>query len=206
MTGSLYRPVKRLIDILGAIVGLTLTALLLPFIAWKIRQESPGPIFFRQPRPGLHGKTFYFYKFRSMREAYDAEGKPLPDAERILKIGAFLRKTSMDELPSFLNVLKGEMSLVGPRPLLVRYLERYTPEQARRHEVKPGVTGWAQINGRNALSWEEKFALDVWYVDHLSLWLDVKILVLTVLKVVKREGISHEGDATMHEFMGTPHA
>src|SRR5574338_309710 len=161
------------------------------------------PVFFRKPRGGYRGSVFSVYKFRTMREAYDAQGRPLPDEQRISKLGHFLRATSIDELPELLHVLRGEMSLVGPRPLMARYLERYSPEQMRRHEVLPGITGWAQINGRNALSWEDRFNLDVWYVDHRSFWLDLKILALTALKVVRREGISQEGHATMTEFMGS---
>lgn len=198
----MYRLVKRAMDILGAFVGLFFTALLYPFIWIAIQRESPGRILFAQQRPGLHGTIFTFYKFRTMREATDSEGNPLPDAERITRIGAFLRKTSLDELPSFWNVLKGEMSLVGPRPLLVQYLPLYSPEQSRRHEVKPGITGWAQINGRNAISWQQKFAYDVWYVDHLSLWLDLKIILLTVWKVIRREGINQQGQVTIENFKG----
>lgn len=198
----MYRLVKRGMDILGALVGLFFTALLYPFIWAAIQRESPGQTLFAQQRPGLHGTIFTFYKFRTMREAVDSEGNPLPDAERITRIGAFLRKTSLDELPSFWNVLKGEMSLVGPRPLLVQYLPLYSPEQARRHEVRPGITGWAQINGRNAISWEQKFAYDVWYIDHLSLWLDLKIILLTVWKVVRREGINQQGQVTTENFKG----
>lgn len=161
------------------------------------------PVIFSQERPGLHGRLFRLYKFRSMRDLRDANGKLLPDEQRLTRFGRFLRSSSLDELPEFFNVLKGDMSLVGPRPLLVQYLERYTPEQARRHEVRPGITGWAQVNGRNALSWEEKFKLDVWYVDHRTFWLDIKILFMTLAKVFKREGISAEGSATAPEFMGT---
>ncbi|MGB9792451.1 MAG: sugar transferase [Thermacetogeniaceae bacterium] len=164
--------------------------------------DSPGPVLFRQVRPGLHGKPFVIYKFRTMRKAYDEEWRPLPDEQRLTRLGKWLRSTSLDELPELLNVLKGEMSLVGPRPLLMEYLDRYTPEQARRHEVKPGITGWAQVNGRNAISWEEKFRLDVWYVDNWSLWLDLKIILITLWKVLKREGISASGHATMPVFRG----
>lgn len=158
---------------------------------------------FRQMRPGLHGEPFTLYKFRTMTDARDADGNLLPDAQRLTRFGRFLRSTSLDELPELWNVLKGDMSLVGPRPLLMQYLERYTPEQKRRHEVRPGITGWAQVNGRNAITWEEKFALDVWYVDNQSLWLDLRILMLTVWKVLRREAISQAGNATMTEFMGT---
>jgi sugar transferase EpsL len=151
-------------------------------------------------RPGKDGKPFTIYKFRTMTDERDEAGKLRPDGKRLIGLGRFLRKTSMDELPELFNVIKGDMSIVGPRPLLMQYLDRYTPEQARRHEVKPGITGWAQVNGRNAISWEDKFKLDVWYVDHVSLWLDLKIIAMTVLKVLKREGISQEGEATAEEF------
>jgi len=163
------------------------------------------PVLFKQMRPGLNAKPFYMYKFRTMTNEKDEQGNPLSDEQRLTRLGRFLRSTSLDELPELFNVLKGDMSLVGPRPLLMQYLARYTPEQARRHEVKPGITGWAQVNGRNAITWEEKFALDVWYVDNWSLWLDIKILAMTVVKVFKREGISAKGEATMPEFMGNEH-
>ena len=162
-----------------------------------------APIFFRQLRPGRHGKPFTMVKFRTMTDARDASGALLPDADRLTAFGKFLRATSLDELPELWNVVKGEMSLVGPRPLLMQYLDRYTPEQARRHAVRPGVTGWAQVNGRNAISWEQKFALDVWYADNLSFWLDLKILWLTVRKVLRSEGVSQAGQATMEEFRGS---
>ena len=168
-----------------------------------IRITMGTPVFFRQQRPGLHGEPFTIYKFRTMTDKRDDQGDLLPDAERLTPFGRFLRIASLDELPELVNVLRGEMSLVGPRPLLMQYLERYTPEQARRHEVRPGITGWAQVNGRNALSWENKFELDVWYVDHVSLWLDLKIIALTLWKIVRREGISQPGRATMEEFVGT---
>jgi len=161
------------------------------------------PVLFKQMRPGLNGKPFYMYKFRTMTYERDEQGTLLSDELRLTGLGRFLRSTSLDELPELFNILKGDMSLVGPRPLLMQYLDRYTPEQARRHEVKPGITGWAQVNGRNAISWEEKFALDVWYVDNCSLWLDMKILLMTLVKVFKREGISAAGEATMPEFMGS---
>jgi sugar transferase EpsL len=167
-----------------------------------VRVKLGSPVFFRQLRPGLHGKGFELIKFRTMTNETDAEGNLLPDAERLTPFGAWLRATSLDELPELINVLKGEMSLVGPRPLLTQYLTRYTPLQARRHEVKPGLTGWAQVNGRNTISWQERFRLDVWYVDHRNLWLDLKILWLTAVKVFRREGITAEGHATMHEFTG----
>jgi lipopolysaccharide/colanic/teichoic acid biosynthesis glycosyltransferase len=161
------------------------------------------PVIFSQARPGLHGRIFKLYKFRSMRDLHDTQGKLLPDEQRLIRFGRFLRSSSLDELPELINVLKGEMSLVGPRPLLIAYLKRYTPEQARRHEVLPGITGWAQVNGRNALTWEEKFALDVWYVDHRTFWLDIRILFMTLFKVFKREAINTPGSATSPEFMGT---
>jgi sugar transferase EpsL len=161
------------------------------------------PVFFAQPRPGYKGRIFRLVKFRTMRDVFDKEGNPLPDAQRLTKLGKFMRSFSLDELPELVNVLKGEMSLVGPRPLLVEYLDRYSPEQARRHEVLPGITGWAQVNGRNALTWEEKFKLDVWYVDNWSFWLDIKILWLTLWKTLKRESINAPGDATAPIFMGT---
>jgi lipopolysaccharide/colanic/teichoic acid biosynthesis glycosyltransferase len=162
------------------------------------------PVFFRQLRPGLHGRPFRVVKFRTMADARDARGGLLPDAARLTAVGRVLRATSLDELPQLWNVLRGELSLVGPRPLLMQYLPRYSPEQARRHDVLPGVTGWAQVHGRNALSWEDKFALDVWYVDHWSPWLDLRILAATLLHVARREGISQPGHATMPEFLGTP--
>ncbi|MAU52924.1 MAG: sugar transferase [Roseovarius sp.] len=194
---------KRLLDILGAGVGLVLLSPVLLMVSLIIWRQMGRPVFFRQTRPGLHGRPFEMIKFRTMRDAVDAAGRPLPDAERLTRLGRFLRATSLDELPELWNVLKGEMSLVGPRPLLTEYLPLYSPFQARRHEVRPGVTGWAQINGRNAISWDQKFALDVWYVDNRSLWLDLKIIWLTVLKVVRRDGISAAGEATMPRFTGT---
>lgn len=194
---------KRLIDIVGASVGILLTAPVMLVLALLVRLIMGKPVLFRQMRPGLHGKPFTMLKFRTMTDRRDANGELLPDELRLTKFGKWLRSTSLDELPELFNVLKGEMSLVGPRPLLMEYLPRYTPEQARRHEVKPGITGWAQIHGRNALSWEEKFQLDVWYVDHWNLWLDMKILWLTIWKVLKREGISAEGTATMPIFTGS---
>ena len=167
-----------------------------------IRRKMGSPVLFHQTRPGMHGKPFQMIKFRTMRDAIDTDGRPLTDAERLTKLGQFLRSSSLDELPELCNVLKGDMSLVGPRPLLMEYLPLYSSEQARRHEVRPGVTGWAQVNGRNAISWDEKFALDVWYVDNRSLWLDLKIIWLTIRKVVKREGISAACEATMSKFNG----
>lgn len=193
---------KRLFDILFSLSILLLTALPMLVLATLIAVRMGRPVLFRQPRPGLHGKVFEMIKFRTMTDARDAEGNPLPDEVRLTKLGRFLRRTSLDEFPEFINVLKGEMSVVGPRPLLVRYLPRYSPEQARRHEVKPGVTGLAQVSGRNALSWADKFRLDVQYVDTRSMALDLKIILLTVKKVLIREGISADGQATAEEFMG----
>lgn len=193
---------KRVIDLLLTIL---LSLFLLPMLfvlVLVIRWRLGSPVLFRQQRPGLHGKSFIIYKFRTMTNATDEAGRLLPDSERLTAFGKFLRSTSFDELPELWNVLKGDMSLVGPRPLLMQYLERYTPDQMRRHDMKPGITGWAQIHGRNAISWEEKFALDVWYVDHQSFWLDVKILARTIWKVIYREGISQQGEATMTEFRG----
>jgi len=194
--------IKRLFDIVASALGLLLLSIVIAVVAWKIRRKLGSPVLFRQVRPGLDGKPFEMIKFRTMRDAVDAQGNSLPDAERMTPFGSFLRASSMDELPELWNVLKGDMSLVGPRPLLMEYLPLYSPEQYRRHEVRPGVTGWAQINGRNALSWEEKFNLDVWYVDNRSLWLDLKILFLTIKKVVVRDGISAEGEVTMPKFTG----
>ena len=193
---------KRLIDILGAGLGLLLFSPVLVIVAYKIRREMGFPVMFRQTRPGLHGKPFQMIKYRTMRDAIDANGHLLPDPKRLTKLGRFLRSSSLDELPELWNVLKGDMSLVGPRPLLMEYLPLYSPDQARRHEVRPGVTGWAQVNGRNAISWDEKFTLDVWYVDNRNLWLDLKIIWLTILKVIKRDGISATGEVTMTKFMG----
>jgi lipopolysaccharide/colanic/teichoic acid biosynthesis glycosyltransferase len=194
--------IKRALDIWGAAIGLIVFSPVLILIAWTIRREMGSPVLFRQMRPGRHGQPFQMIKFRTMRDAIDSDGRPLPDAERLTKLGRFLRSSSLDELPELWNVLKGEMSLVGPRPLLMEYLPLYSPEQTRRHEVRPGVTGWAQVNGRNAISWDEKFALDVWYVDNRSLWLDMKIIWLTIRKVIKRDGISAAGEATMSKFTG----
>ena len=193
---------KRLFDML--ISGLLLVVLLpvLLVIAVLVRILHGSPVLFGQKRPGYRGKPFQIYKFRSMSNARATDGSLLPDAERLTNLGRFLRASSLDELPELLNVLRGDMSLVGPRPLLMQYLERYSPEQARRHTVLPGISGWAQVNGRNALSWQDKFRLDVWYVDHWSFWLDLKILFLTLWKVFKREGISQLGHATAEEFMG----
>ena len=200
------RVVKRLLDIVGALLMLILLFPVLLAIAILIKIKLGSPVIFKQQRAGLYGKPFYLYKFRTMTDERDENGELLPDHLRLTPFGQFLRKYSLDELPQLFNVLKGDISLVGPRPLLMEYLELYTPEQARRHEVKPGITGWAQVNGRNAISWEEKFKLDVWYVDHQSFWLDLKILFLTVIKVLKSEGISHEGHVTMEKFTGTKNA
>jgi lipopolysaccharide/colanic/teichoic acid biosynthesis glycosyltransferase len=193
---------KRLFDLLAAGLLLLLVSPLLLLVAMLVRLQQGKPVLFGQKRPGYHGRPFFIYKFRSMTDTHDADGRLLPDADRLTRLGKFLRASSLDELPELLNVLRGEMSLVGPRPLLMQYLERYSPEQARRHEVYPGITGWAQVNGRNALSWDDKFRLDVWYVDHWCFWLDIKILFLTFWKVFKREGISQPGHATAEEFMG----
>ncbi|HGF7185819.1 TPA: sugar transferase [Vibrio cholerae] len=193
---------KRTFDFLLAAIFLLLFFPIILFIAWKIRKNLGSPVLFRQTRPGLNGKPFEMIKFRTMKDAVDANGNPLPDSERMTPFGDKLRNSSLDELPELWNVLKGEMSLVGPRPLLMQYLPLYSKEQARRHEVRPGVTGWAQINGRNAISWEEKFKLDVWYVDNRSFWLDLRVLLLTVKKVIFKEDISAEGEVTMPPFKG----
>lgn len=194
---------KRGFDLVGAALGLIVLSPVLAAVALLVRRHLGPPVLFRQRRPGLHGRPFTLYKFRTMREATGAGGRPLPDGERLTAFGRRLRATSLDELPELFNVLRGDMSLVGPRPLLMEYLDRYTPEQARRHEVRPGLTGWAQVNGRNAISWEERFRLDVWYVDHPSLRLDLRILGRTVRQVLRREGISQEGQATMEYFRGS---
>ncbi|WP_034731863.1 sugar transferase [Pseudidiomarina atlantica] len=196
---------KRAFDLICSLCVLILCLPVLIILAAMSRLTLGSPILFTQVRPGKDGRPFRMVKFRTMRDAVDNNGDSLPDSERITRFGAFLRATSLDELPELWNVLRGDMSLVGPRPLLMEYLDLYTPEQARRHEVRPGVTGWAQVNGRNAISWEEKFKLDVWYVDNRSLWLDIKILFMTVKKVIVREGISAEGEATMSKFEGTKH-
>jgi lipopolysaccharide/colanic/teichoic acid biosynthesis glycosyltransferase len=196
---------KRSLDVcLAALAGGLLSPVWL-VVAGLVRMKLGTPVLFRQWRPGLYSQPFTIYKFRTMLDAYDANGQPLPDAERLTAFGRFLRSTSLDELPELLNVLKGEMSLVGPRPLLMQYLDHYTPEQARRHEVQPGITGLAQINGRNAITWERKFELDVWYVDHASFRLDVKIIALTIWKTLKREGISEPGQATVEYFKWNRH-
>ena len=193
---------KRLLDILLSASALLLLSVPMLMLALQIRRRLGTPVFFRQTRPGLRSTSFRMIKFRTMTDARGTDGQLLPDVERLTSFGRFLRASSLDELPELWNVLKGDMSLIGPRPLLMDYLPLYSPEQARRHEVRPGMTGWAQVNGRNALSWEEKFRLDVWYVDHRSLWLDIRILWLTVCKVLAREGISAEGEATMPRFTG----
>ena len=198
----LYLLLKRCLDITVSLSALILTLPFILLIAAAIRINMGSPVFFRQQRPGLYGKPFYLHKFRTMRDPGRGEEGAEFDFARITWIGRFMRSASLDELPTLWNVLKGDMSLVGPRPLLMQYLDRYTPQQARRHEVKPGITGWAQVNGRNAITWEDKFRFDVWYVDNRSLLLDLKILCITAVKVLKREGISHEGEATMPEFMG----
>jgi len=194
--------VKRGLDILLASTGLILLSPVLLGIAIATKVEGKGPVFFRQRRPGLHGKPFTLIKFRSMIDARDTAGNALPDGARLTRLGRLLRSTSLDELPELWNVLRGDMSIVGPRPLLMQYLDRYSPEQARRHAVRPGLTGYAQVNGRNGLSWDEKLALDTWYVDHRSLLLDLRIIAATILQVVRRQGINADGEATMSEFMG----
>ena len=193
---------KRWIDLFLALFGLLFLMPVFLGVALLIRLNMGSPVLFRQHRPGLHGQVFPMFKFRTMKNAVNEQGDLLPDAERLTRLGLFLRKYSLDELPELFNVLRGEMSLVGPRPLLVDYLPLYSPEQARRHDVKPGLTGWAQINGRNTLRWEDKFKCDVWYVDHQSIWLDFKIIFLTLFKVLKKEGVSQEGHVTMEKFRG----
>jgi len=194
--------IKQAADIIVSLI--TLIILIIPFllISLVIKVNSKGPVFFKQHRPGKGAKVFLLYKFRTMTEKRDEKKELLPDEKRLNKIGIFLRKFSLDELPELWNVLKGDMSLVGPRPLLVEYLDRYSPRQARRHEVKPGITGWAQVNGRNAITWKEKFEYDIWYVDNWNLWLDTKIIFLTFINVIKGEGISHPGHPTMEKFKG----
>lgn len=195
-------PLKRLMDILLAVIILALIFPFLIVLAILVWLSLGWPVVFSQVRPGYRGIPFNIFKFRTMSEARDQNGNYLPDAQRMTKLGTFLRSTSLDELPEFFNVLRGEMSMVGPRPLLTQYLGRYTPEQARRHHVLPGITGWAQVNGRNILTWEDKFRLDVWYVDHWSIWLDLRILLMTIWAVIRREGITQPGQATAEEFMG----
>lgn len=201
---SLYqRWGKRLFDLVVSVPALIMLAPLMAVIAVLVWINLGSPVIYQQKRPGQKGILFDFYKFRTMTDDREDQGKLLPDEKRLTNFGKFLRKTSLDELPELWNVIKGDMSLVGPRPLLVQYLDRYTREQARRHEVKPGITGWAQVNGRNAITWEEKFKYDVLYVDNLSLWLDIKIILMTILKVIKGEGINQPGQATMEEFRGS---
>lgn len=194
---------KRLFDLIISLPGLLVASPIIVITACLVRMKLGPPVFFSQVRPGLNGQRFEMLKFRTMTNDCDSNGNLLPDHRRLKYFGKFLRDTSLDELPTFINVIKGEMSLVGPRPLLMEYLDRYTSEQARRHNVKPGITGWAQVNGRNAISWEEKFKLDVWYVDNQSMWLDIKILWMTFAKVFKREGISQKGEATVTKFTGS---
>lgn len=200
MRRRLYWYIKRGLDIVGSLIGLIVMTPLFLVIALLVRMYMGKPVLFVQIRPGLCGKPFIMYKFRTMKDVVDSHGKQLPDEMRLTKVGRILRTTSLDEIPELWNVLRGEMSLVGPRPLLMEYLGRYTPEQKRRHEIRPGITGWAQVNGRNGISWEEKFEYDVWYVDNYSFLLDMRILAMTFLKVFKREGISAEGHATAPEF------
>lgn len=197
-----YRHFKALADRVAALLALLLLSPLLVMILLLVRWRLCAPVLFRQQRPGYRRRPFWLLKFRTMTNARDARGALLPDAQRLTPLGRWLRATSIDELPELINILRGEMSFIGPRPLLMQYLPLYSPEQARRHDVKPGFSGWAQINGRNAISWEEKFRLDVWYVEHQSFWLDVHIFLLTIWKVIRREGISAAGDATMPFFHG----
>ena len=194
---------KRSFDFILAAAAMIVLSPVLIALAAAIRWKLGSPVLFRQQRPGLNERPFNILKFRTMTDARGADGVLLPDSVRLTRFGRFLRATSLDELPELMNVLKGDMSLVGPRPLLMQYMDRYTPEQARRHDVNPGITGWAQVNGRNAITWEEKFKLDVWYVDNWSLWLDIKIIAMTIWKILKREGISQPGQATMEEFKGS---
>ncbi len=194
---------KRLFDILIASIALILLSPVLLLVAHKVKKNLGSPVLFRQVRPGLGGKPFEMIKFRTMKDALDAQGNPLPDSERLTPFGKMLRSSSLDELPELWNVIKGEMSIVGPRPLLMEYLPLYNAEQAKRHNVRPGITGYAQVNGRNAISWEEKFRLDTWYVEHQSLWLDFKIMLKTVQKVIAKDDINAEGEATMSKFTGT---
>ena len=194
---------KRMFDVLASALGLLLLAVPLVLLAWQVRRKLGNPVLFIQVRPGLNSKPFRLLKFRTMTNARDASGYLLPDAQRLTPFGCWLRNSSVDELPGLLNILRGEMSFIGPRPLLMQYLPLYSPEQARRHDIKPGFSGWAQINGRNAISWEEKFRLDVWYVNNQSFWLDLRIFVITIWKVLRREGISSPGEATMTPFTGS---
>ncbi|OTG71210.1 sugar transferase [Acinetobacter sp. ANC 4218] len=195
---------KRVLDVMIASTALLLLSPVYFFVAYKVRKNLGSPVLFRQLRPGLHGKPFEMIKFRSMKDAVDENGNPLPDSERLTPFGQMLRATSLDEMPELWNVIKGEMSIVGPRPLLMEYLPLYNSQQAKRHNVRPGMTGHAQVNGRNTISWEEKFKLDTWYVENQSLWLDFKIMLKTVKKVLAKDDISAEGEATMTKFTGTP--
>ena len=194
---------KRLLDIIIASIALILLSPLYALVAYKVRKNLGSPVLFRQVRPGLHGKPFEMIKFRTMKDAVDEQGNPLPDSERLTPFGQMLRSTSLDEMPELWNVIKGDMSIVGPRPLLMEYLPLYSPEQAKRHDVRPGMTGHAQVNGRNAIGWEEKFKLDTWYVENQSIWLDFKIMFKTVHKVLAKDDISAEGEATMTRFTGS---
>jgi sugar transferase EpsL len=196
---------KRALDLVAATLGLIILSPLIVLIAILVRILLGAPVVFRQQRPGYREKPFYLYKFRTMTDARDASGRLLPDEQRLTPFGRFLRALSLDEMPELVNILRGDMSLVGPRPLLMQYLPLYSPEQHRRHDAFPGLTGWAQVNGRNALDWQARFTLDVWYVDHWSFWLDIKILLLTLWKVVSREGISQPGQATTEYFTGNRH-
>lgn len=195
---------KRLLDIVIASSALVLLSPVYALVAYKVKKNLGSPVLFRQVRPGLHGKPFEMVKFRTMKDALDLDGNPLPDSERLTPFGKMLRATSLDEMPELWNVIKGDMSIVGPRPLLMEYLPLYNSEQAKRHHVRPGITGHAQVNGRNAISWEKKFELDTWYVENQSLWLDFKIMLKTVKKVIAKDDISAEGEATMTKFTGTP--
>lgn len=195
--------IKRLLDIIIASTALLLLSPIYLLVAYKVKKNLGSPVLFRQVRPGLHGKPFEMIKFRTMRDAVDAQGNPLPDSERLTPFGQMLRATSLDEMPELWNVIKGDMSVVGPRPLLMEYLPLYSPEQAKRHNVRPGMTGHAQVNGRNAIGWDEKFKLDTWYVENQSTWLDFKIMFKTVHKVLSKDDISAEGEATMSKFTGS---
>ena len=196
---------KRILDVVIASTALVLLSPVYALVAYKVKKNMGSPVLFRQTRPGLHGQPFAMIKFRSMKDALDAAGNPLPDSERLTPFGKMLRATSLDEMPELWNVIKGDMSIVGPRPLLMEYLPLYNSEQAKRHEVRPGITGYAQVNGRNAISWEKKFELDTWYVNNQSLWLDFKIMLKTVKKVLAKDDNSAEGDVTMHKFTGSKH-
>ena len=194
---------KRLLDIIIASIALILLSPLYAFVAYKVKKNLGSPVLFRQVRPGLHGKPFEMIKFRTMKDAVDEQGNPLPDSERLTPFGQMLRSSSLDEMPELWNVIKGDMSIVGPRPLLMEYLPLYSPEQAKRHDVRPGMTGHAQVNGRNAIGWEEKFKLDTWYVENQSVWLDFKIMLKTVKKVLAKDDINEAGEATMSKFTGS---